>query len=75
MAKKSKKNNSKFMIVACKCKRCGRLLTSYDAVQLGYGKSCAIKAGIVPAPKGKSDIVEGQISLFDDYEEEESNVK
>lgn len=65
------KNKNKFTIVACKCKRCGRLLTSYEAVELGYGKSCAIKAGILPAPKHKSDIVEGQLSLFNDENEEE----
>lgn len=63
-----RKNDSKFTIVACKCKRCGRLLTSYDAVERGYGKSCAIKAGILPVPKNRNDIIEGQLSLFDEEE-------
>ena len=66
---KMKRNTNKFTIVACKCKRCGRLLTSYDAVELGYGKQCAIKAGIIPAQKKKDDVLEGQICLFENEEE------
>lgn len=33
-----------FMIRARRCRRCGRLLTSEEAVQKGYGCQCAAKA-------------------------------
>ena len=33
-----------FTIQARRCKRCGRLLTSQEAVERGYGCQCAIKA-------------------------------
>lgn len=33
-----------FTIRARRCKRCGRLLTSAEAVEKGYGCQCAAKA-------------------------------
>lgn len=33
-----------FTIQARRCKRCGRLLTSQEAVERGYGCQCAMKA-------------------------------
>ncbi|MDO4330325.1 MAG: DUF6011 domain-containing protein [Lachnospiraceae bacterium] len=33
-----------FTIRARRCKRCGRLLTSKEAVERGYGCQCAAKA-------------------------------
>ncbi|MBC9730709.1 DUF6011 domain-containing protein [Streptomyces sp. TRM68367] len=37
---------------AVKCKGgCGRTLTSAKSIALGYGPTCARKAGITPAPK------------------------
>ena len=35
-----------FTIRARRCKRCGRLLTSAEAVEKGYGCQCAATGGI-----------------------------
>lgn len=37
-------SNEIFTIRARRCKRCGRLLTSAEAVEKGYGCQCAAKA-------------------------------
>lgn len=57
-----------FVIQARKCKRCGRLLTSKDAIERGYGCQCAKKA--------KKEVDEqaplpGQRTIFDFIEQEE----
>lgn len=56
-----------FMIKARRCKRCGGLLTSKQAVADGYGHVCKIKAYI---EKYGVPQIEGQIS-FDDYFKED----
>lgn len=43
-------NNEIFWIKATRCRRCGGILTSKKAVELGYGCLCARKARIASAP-------------------------
>ena len=57
-----------FMIQACRCKRCGRLLTSKEAVERGYGCQCAEKARKEEAAKKP---IPGQRSIFDYILDEE----
>lgn len=57
-----------FLIEARICKRCGRLLTSKEAVELGYGCLCAIKARKEAAEKQP---IPGQLSIFDFAEDKE----
>lgn len=61
-----------FTIKARRCKRCGRLLTSAEAVKLGYGCQCMMKArmeGAVPGEgrkaKTEPEPASGQKSIFD----------
>ena len=56
--------DKRFMVEACRCRRCGRLLTSAEAVKLGYGRMCAVKAGILKIEK-RTGSVEGQLSIYD----------
>lgn len=58
-----------FTIRARRCKRCGRLLTSAEAVEKGYGCQCAAKA---QAEEDEKKPIPGQMTfddLFKDMEE------
>lgn len=55
-----------FMIQARRCKRCGRLLTSKEAVEKGYGCQCAKKARL---EEQEREPIPGQVSIFDVLEE------
>lgn len=57
-----------FTIQARRCKRCGRLLTSKEAVERGYGCQCAEKARREAAAK---EPIPGQRSIFDYIDGEE----
>lgn len=57
-----------FMIQARKCQRCGRLLTSKDAIEKGLGCQCAMKAA---AEKAEKEPIPGQMDIFDYYRREE----
>lgn len=57
-----------FMVKARRCKRCGGLLTSREAVADGYGHICKMKARIEKFGEPQLD---GQVSLFDDLLKEE----
>lgn len=57
-----------FMIQARRCKRCGRLLTSKEAVERGYGCQCATKAR---KEEAEQKPIPGQTSIFDFINEEE----
>ena len=60
-----------FTIQARRCKRCGRLLTSQEAVERGYGCQCAMKAKKeTPADAGVFLSVV-QRTIFDYLEDEE----
>ncbi len=50
-----------FMISARKCKRCGGILTSKEAVANGFGHTCLKKE---KQEKAEKEINERQISLF-----------
>lgn len=54
-----------FMVEARRCKRCGGLLTSRQAVKDGYGHICKMKANI---EKYGEPQIDGQMSLLD-YDE------
>ena len=56
-----------FMIKARRCKRCGRLLTSPQAVDLGYGCQCAAKAR---EEKREREPLPGQMSILDYFKQE-----
>jgi len=51
-----------FTIRARRCKRCGRLLVSDEAIERGYGCQCAKKAWQEEIEKQP---MPGQIELFD----------
>jgi hypothetical protein len=51
-----------FTIRARKCLRCGRLLTSPEAIEKGYGCQCLSKA---KAEKKAAEPVSGQLTFFD----------
>ena len=51
-----------FTIRARRCKRCGRLLTSAEAVAKWYGCQCAAKA---KAEEMEREPIPGQISIED----------
>ncbi len=57
-----------FMIQARRCKRCGRLLTSKEAVDRGYGCQCAEKARMEENAKKP---IPGQSTIFDFIDDEE----
>ena len=57
-----------FMIKARKCKRCGRLLTSKDAIEKGLGCQCAMKAAKEELEK---EPIPGQMDIFDFFEKPE----
>lgn len=66
-------NNSQddiFTIKARRCKRCGGLLTSKQAVEDGYGHVCKMKAR-AEAEAAKPD--PNQLTLFDTVEVSEEN--
>ena len=54
-------------IKARRCKRCGRLLTSEEAVGRGYGCQCAMKAKTAEEEKKP---IPGQRTIFDYISEE-----
>lgn len=51
-----------FTIRARRCKRCGRLLTSAEAVEKGMGCQCAVKA---KAEENAQKPLPGQMTVFD----------
>ena len=51
-----------FQIDARKCKRCGRLLTSREAIERGYGCACEKKAMREQAEK---EPIPGQMDIYD----------
>lgn len=51
-----------FYIQARRCLRCGRLLTSKEAVERGYGCQCAAKT---KKAEEAAKPIPGQIELFD----------
>lgn len=51
-----------FMVRACLCKRCGRLLTSTEAVERGYGCQCAAKAKTEEQAQAP---IPGQMNIMD----------
>lgn len=51
-----------FSIKARKCLRCGRLLTSQDAIRDGYGCRCK---ELAEAAKRAAEPTPGQIDIFD----------
>lgn len=59
-----------FMIEARKCKRCGRLLTSKDAIEKGYGCQCALREAREAAER---EPLPGQRNIFDWLEEQNGN--
>lgn len=59
-----------FQIPARRCKRCGRLLTSRKAVELGYGCQCLRKEQEEARAK---EPIPGQMNLLDDFGEEAQN--
>lgn len=56
-----------FMVKARRCKRCGGLLTSKQAVADGYGHVCKMKAYI---EKYGVPQIDGQISIDDYFRED-----
>lgn len=59
-----------FTIQARRCKRCGRLLTSKEAVERGYGCQCAEKAR---REEQERQPIPGQRSIFDYLSDEEES--
>ena len=55
-------NPDTFIVEACKCKRCGRILISKDAVKKGMGCTCEAKA---KAEEEARKPFPGQIDIFD----------
>lgn len=55
-------NDEIFTIKARKCLRCGRLLTSADAIKDGYGCLCKAKA---TAEQQANDPIPGQMDIYD----------
>lgn len=55
-------SNEIFTIRARRCKRCGRLLTSAEAVEKGYGCKCAAKAR---AEENAQKPIPGQMTIED----------
>ena len=55
-------SNEIFTIRARRCKRCGRLLTSAEAVEKGYGCQCATKAR---AEENAQKPIPGQMTIED----------
>ena len=51
-----------FTIRARRCKRCGRILTSKESVEKGFGCQCAAKE---KAEEAALEPIPGQISMFD----------
>lgn len=68
MASEEEKNLTEvFMVKARRCKRCGGLLTSEQAVADGYGHVCKMKAYI---EKYGVPQIDGQISIDDYFRED-----
>ncbi len=57
-----------FYVQACRCKRCGRLLTSKEAIERGYGCQCAARA---KKEEGDQKPIPGQMELFDFISDEQ----
>jgi hypothetical protein len=60
-------DNEIFTIRARRCKICGRLLTSQEAVERGYGCQCAIKA---KKAEEEAKPIPGQMNIKDFLGEE-----
>lgn len=60
-------DNEVFTIPARRCKRCGRLLTSKEAVERGYGCQCLRKEREEARAK---EPIPGQLNLLDGFGEE-----
>ncbi len=57
-----------FTVKARRCRRCGGLLTSKQAVEDGYGHVCKMKTN-AEIEAAKPDV--NQLTLFDEIEEQE----
>lgn len=57
---KNKKEPETFLVEATRCKRCGGLLTSEEAVNNGYGHTC------MKREKAEEEEKKSQISIFDE---------
>lgn len=57
-----------FTVKARRCKRCGGLLTSKQAVEDGYGHVCKMKS---EAERKAAEPDPNQLTLFDAFEAEE----
>lgn len=64
--------NEVFSIQARRCKRCGGLLTSEQAIRIGYGACCLRKMRQEEREKEES---KDQITFFDDTEDEAREAK
>ena len=51
-----------FTIRVRRCKRCGRILTSAEAVERGYGCQCAANA---KAEEKAREPIQGKVHIFD----------
>lgn len=60
-------NDEVFSIQARRCKRCGGLLTSEQAIRIGYGACCLRKMRREEQEKEEN---KDQITFFDNTEEE-----
>lgn len=65
-AKDKDQETGTFMIQACRCRRCGGLLTSKESVRNGIGHVCRMKAlREMPDPN--------QVTVFDVLDDKEGN--
>ncbi len=60
-------DNEIFQVKARRCKRCGGLLTSKDAIEDGYGRICKMK---MRREEAERELLENQISIFGGQESE-----
>ena len=58
-----------FIIRARRCQRCGRLLTSEEALKTGYGCNCKLKAA---REEQEKEPIPGQMTITDFLEKEET---
>lgn len=67
MTSESNLNGEIFTIRVRKCKRCGGILTSSQAIADGYGHTCKIK---IIEKKNAQNPIDGQINFFEAEEAE-----
>ena len=60
-----------FYVKVRKCKRCGRLLTSEESVEKGYGCKCIEFAGDIEEEREAP--IPGQIDIYSFWKEREEN--